>query len=438
MSGSVYSLKMIKVKIKTNSAAAPKRETLLNAISPFNVKCSKLQLFNDFFLLWCSCDSDVDNLFSSECIEALGSLSCVPQLPPEMRAKRTILLRYVDDLIHQKDENDIANDLQQRNAWLSISDVYVFPKSPTIKITCATVAMANKACDSGVFIFNFFIPPNNISLEDYIHLTMCYKCYCYNDHNSSNCPKSSEYKICSLCSSTDHTYKQCSAQEKQCINCGGPHSTLAMSCPHRKKLIKEKRQKTSTKSYATATKSDTRQNNAELLGATNEVIAKSVMCMVVSAMKNAEAPGTFTDTMNQLLSANNLPKFSLGTITPPTMQNFVQLSQSTTTPPPTNNKEGEQLQSPPFEATIYRKKSTPTVTPTNVKALHNAGHILLECIQSTKAACIKQLTSVTIEEFNRVIEIIELGDRDFDQQAGNERPLLKRPLRSNSSNYHST
>ena len=97
------------------------------------------------------------------------------------------------------------------------------------------------------------------------------------------------------------------------------------------------------------------------------------MCIVVSAMKNAEAPGIFTDTVNQLLSANNLPKFSLGTITLPTMQNFVQQSQSTTTPPPTSNKEEEQLQSPPFEATLYRKKSTPTVTPTNVKALHNAG-----------------------------------------------------------------
>ena len=71
------------------------------------------------------------------------------------------------------------------------------------------------------------------------------------------------------------------------------------------------RQEGSTKSYAAATKSDTMQNNAELLGAINEVIAKSVMCIVVSAMKNAKAPGTLTGTMNQVLKANTLPKFSL-------------------------------------------------------------------------------------------------------------------------------
>ena len=90
---------MIKVKIKYNRASMPTRETVVNITSRFNVKCIKLQQISDFFLLWCTSESDVDSIFSSECINALNVITCIPQLPSEMKAKRTVFLRQIDDLI---------------------------------------------------------------------------------------------------------------------------------------------------------------------------------------------------------------------------------------------------------------------------------------------------------------------------------------------------
>ena len=325
---------MIKVKIKWSGFSPPEREALLNKIAYFKVKCSKVQKYNDFFLIWCDGDSDVDNLFSPNCIEALGSISCTPQLPPEMKARRTILLKYVDELVHRRNDADIVSELQRNNSWLSVTDLFTFSNSATIKLTCATVAMANKAKDVGVLLFNFFIPPRNIAIDEYINLIMCYRCYTYDDHYASACPKPKEYKICSLCSSREHTHKSCHSQEKTCINCGGAHSAMALSYPHRKTLIKEKRAAKTQRSYAAAAKPGTPQPSPmNMFTGTSEIIAKSVMCIVVSALKNAETPGSFADTMQHLLKANNLPAFNLGDITPPTMLSGEQTAEVTTTPP---------------------------------------------------------------------------------------------------------
>ena len=180
-----------------------------------------------------------------------------------MKAKRTLFLNHVDEHICQQNKAALIEHLQRRNSFLNVADLYVFSNSSTVKLTCETVAMVNKIKDSGSFIFNFFIPPRNIALEKYIPLTMCYKCYSYCDHLSSACPKPKEFRICSLYSKTDHTYKQGTSTEKLCINCGRPYSTLDLSCPHRKKIIQEKRTVTSRQSYSSTTKSGTHHNNTD-------------------------------------------------------------------------------------------------------------------------------------------------------------------------------
>ena len=190
---------MIKVKIKFSNAIVPKREDLLNEINPFHGKCSKLQKFRKFFIMWCDSDKDVDNLISAPCLEALNSLSCVPQLPPEIRARRTVLLRYVHEQLQQNDDLTIIEELQRENHWFTVTNIYKFSTSSTIKVTCATIAMASRTKDSRVVLFNFFVPQYNISMNQYINIIMCYKFYCLDDHYASNCPKTSDYKVSCIC-----------------------------------------------------------------------------------------------------------------------------------------------------------------------------------------------------------------------------------------------
>ena len=232
---------MNKVKIKCDPGKRPDRAKLLSILAA-NDKCFKVQeIKGDGYLVWCNSDADTDLLFSDHCRGALNTIQCEPQLPPEIKAKRTVILRQVDDSILGRNNEDIITELQGCNDWLKVADIYVFPSSPTMKIVCDTNEMATRALNNGVRLFNLSIPPTNIQQEKFINLLTCYRCYAIEDHQASSCGKSKEHKICSVCAMTGHTYKQCTSSTKKCINCGGAHTTLAMSCPERKRKTNEKK-----------------------------------------------------------------------------------------------------------------------------------------------------------------------------------------------------
>ena len=80
--------------------------------------------------------------------------------------------------------------------------------------------------------------------EIFVKILICIKCYQLEDHPTSSCPKSKDYKICSICASFEHTHHECTSSNQKCINCeeGNDHSTLAMSCTFQKQVSKKKRQ----------------------------------------------------------------------------------------------------------------------------------------------------------------------------------------------------
>ena len=105
----------------------------------------------------------------------------------------------------------------------------------------------------GVLLFNPSRPARNICKEILVKILICFKCYQLEDHPTSSCPKSKDYKICSLCASLEHTHRECTSSNRKCINCeeGTDHSTFAMSFYFRKQISKKKRQeiKQSTNSH---------------------------------------------------------------------------------------------------------------------------------------------------------------------------------------------
>ena len=79
--------------------------------------------------------------------------------------------------------------------------------------------------------FNLSVSPHDLTLEEVSQVTYCFKCYAIDDHLVKACTKPQSYRVCSLCSSKQHTYKDCTSTDRKCINCNGAHATMSKSCP---------------------------------------------------------------------------------------------------------------------------------------------------------------------------------------------------------------
>ena len=215
--------------------------------------------------------------------------------------------------------------------------------------------------DRVLLAFNV-IPPRNISREKFIRIDVCYKCYQLDDHLSAACGKGGDYMVCSICSSPDHTFKNCNSNIKKCINCSGEHSTLAMSCPVRKKLLVEKR-KNSRGTYADRAAADLRASSSaetsklvsdklsssSVLGQTidiKSIVSKTVTCILVASMKERTAAGSFELVLNQLLKGNGLEPFSMGDVEPPLFDALIPTNE--TTQEPTINRNSSKNEAKPM------------------------------------------------------------------------------------------
>jgi hypothetical protein len=179
---------------------------ILDIFRRFDVKCVKLIPTNADFLARCNTDSDSDKIFSAECIDALKLLSCEPVMPPDLRAKRTVIVRNVDDHAFQNEIPVFKEELARCNNWLKISDMFKLPNFNGIKLICESSDMAKKCTSDGILMFNLSIPPSDIKQDNYVHVSYCFKCYDINSHLSKDCPQSSDYKVCSLCAGEGPTF----------------------------------------------------------------------------------------------------------------------------------------------------------------------------------------------------------------------------------------
>ena len=131
------------------------------------------------------------------------------------------------------------------NTWIGdeIENIFKFPNSNTIKISFKQTSVAKKATDIGFNAFNLSIPAHDIRLETFTPIKTCMRCYALEKHSTRDCPLNRDHKICSECGELGNIWNQCKTNIKKCINCEGPHRTLAMKCPMKKKMITEKRRK---------------------------------------------------------------------------------------------------------------------------------------------------------------------------------------------------
>lgn len=103
-------------------------------------------------------------------------------------------------------------------------------------------------------MFNMRVIHHQIK-EDYTPITTCMRCYKHAYHYTNQCSKHKGYSICSECGADGHTWFKCLNTTKKCINCTGPHRTLAYICPIRKAALekaKQERKTIKTKTFSNA------------------------------------------------------------------------------------------------------------------------------------------------------------------------------------------
>ena len=317
---------MAKVRIKCKDPDKNdrnKKQKLLEILCRNQIEITNAPPTNDGYIVFLRYEEQADNIFSTDVKKALTDNDFQPILPPELKVKKSVIASNLDDEIYDNSEDEIKEELIAQNHWLDdIDSVYKFPKSNTIKITFTQTALARKSIESGLLAFSLSIAQHQIRQETFIPIKCCFKCYQLEDHLTKNCNKDKNYKICSECGLEGHVWHQCREKKKRCINCQGDHSTLAMRCIKRKKIMKEKRREEAERNrlgYAGITTVNTTQpqhsqpqmpiNLQPTI--TREDMLKINICIAHAHRQDLLKPGSYEKELEQTLLLNELPTIKI-------------------------------------------------------------------------------------------------------------------------------
>ena len=83
----------------------------------------------------CNSSDDLDTLFSPRCIPELETVGCKPILPPDLKAKRSVILRRCDDQILNQKEEDMKTEIEKQNDWVEVKEIFKYNSSKNIQVT---------------------------------------------------------------------------------------------------------------------------------------------------------------------------------------------------------------------------------------------------------------------------------------------------------------
>ena len=184
---------MNRVKILFNSSR-PVTTAALNEIlhrekvNIFKTYFNKYNKYNELFML-CNSSDYLDALFSPSCISELETVGCKPILPPDLKAKRSVILQPCDDQILNQKEEDIKTEIEQHNGWVKVQDIFKYNSSNNIKVTFDSQHMASQVLTRGLLLFNLSHPAHNIARKIFVEILICFKCYQVENHATSPCPR---------------------------------------------------------------------------------------------------------------------------------------------------------------------------------------------------------------------------------------------------------
>ena len=298
----------------TSSASRPERGMVFQKLyGELGIALTRLIEIKTGFVALCYTEKDVDTLVGEEARRILNAIGLDPRVPPEITAQRSVICRQIDPYVGGHTAAEIKDEIMRLQEWCNIKEIIKFSNYTHIfKIVFSDTTMASKALEQGLVCFNVRISPAQIQKEVFTNLLICFKCYEMESHTTADCPNSSRV-VCSECGSQGHIWRDCTSENKKCLNCGGGHRTMAMACPERKRLIKEKQEgakkkeaEKEMKSYAKVAeifKEDQRQNNIRIQ-IDNTTPLHISTCILHAHFINIARPGTFNEEVNKMLRKN--------------------------------------------------------------------------------------------------------------------------------------
>ena len=123
---------MARLKIKSDNSREPSRKSvLLEILSNADIYITKLIPVNDGFII-ITIDEDQDKVFQEGVKTKLTENNFHTVLPPELKAKRSVIIFKVDPHIYNNSESDITRELQTHNEWIQDGIDTVFTLSSPI------------------------------------------------------------------------------------------------------------------------------------------------------------------------------------------------------------------------------------------------------------------------------------------------------------------
>ena len=135
----------IKIKCKAPNNKDNKIK-LIEILSRRDIEISRIFNTHDGFAVLTVNEHHADSIFDQETKAELSQNDFNPVMPPDLKAKKSVIIPRVDDLIYEWSNVDIGEELKRQNSWIGeeLEAVYKFPNSPTIKLTFTQTKLAKK------------------------------------------------------------------------------------------------------------------------------------------------------------------------------------------------------------------------------------------------------------------------------------------------------
>ena len=265
-------------------------------------------------------EKEIDILLTDKAKHALNKIGLHARLPPKIKANRSVICRKIDMSVGSHTKDELTAEINKCNTNIKVAEITKFKEYTHIfKIELQTTEQAQHVLQNGLLCYNTRIAPSQIEKEEYADLQICFTCYKYESHSTKDCPTPNKI-ICSECTG-QHKHTQCTSNIKKCINCGGSHRTLAMACPTKKQLMRNKidqnKQNKQTQEEATYSKVvqktlEKTQEQRQVAPITDNSTCMTAMIMILDAhINNIIQPGTYNKRLNETLRLNNITQVKL-------------------------------------------------------------------------------------------------------------------------------
>lgn len=164
---------MPRVRLKIyGSLSEPLRAELSLIINEQGITLLRLHTTQDGYVAEVENENDVSRFLEKETKTKLQQKSCYPILSPDRRAKHTLVMKYIDQSIIDREPNEISSEIQRTCRYVIVDDVYILKKCNMLKMRFNN-SMANNIKEKGLRMFAFAITSRHIEHERFtvMHMT---------------------------------------------------------------------------------------------------------------------------------------------------------------------------------------------------------------------------------------------------------------------------